>query len=102
MRLLREKAEDWHKAVSADSGSQIGDDCFEQLDRLKAVGQSYTWSDGGKDEVLHTLSLITLCTATSPAAPAKGGYAGRDIYFRQGSDHSVGPSRAIKRAWDAG
>ena len=36
MRRWREKAEDWRKAVSADSGSQIGDDCFEQLDRLKA------------------------------------------------------------------
>ena len=32
MRWWREKAEDWRKAVSADSGPQIGDDCFGQLD----------------------------------------------------------------------
>ena len=78
MRLWREKAEDWRKAVSAASGHLEGDDCFEQSSGLRQSrriqpGQSYTWSDGGNDEVVHTLPLITLRTATTSAAPAQVG-----------------------------
>ena len=104
MRRWKEKAEDWRKAVSADSGPQNGDDCFGHLDRLKAVAYSQAKAilgvTGGRMRSFipfHSSRFVRLQARLRLLKAAR-----RDIYSRQGSDHSVGPSRAMKRAWDAG
>ena len=76
VRWWREKAEDWRMQSRPPQGSW----------REKTASSSWTASKPshtarpkllleceGKDEVVHTLPLITLHTATSPAAAVQGG-----------------------------
>jgi hypothetical protein len=103
MRRWREKAEDWRKAVSANSG-QLEGDCFEQLDRVKVVAYEQAKAilgvTGGRMRSFipfHSTRFVRLQTRLRLLRAAR-----RDIYARQGREASVGPSRAMKRVWDAG
>jgi hypothetical protein len=104
MRSWKSKAVDWRKAVSAETAQPEEGDCFERLDRLKAVAYNQATAilgvTGGRMRSFipfHSSRMIQLLARLRLLKAAR-----RDILARQGSTSIVGPSRAMRRVWDAG
>ena len=103
MRNWRTEADKWRRAVSAKVGNVEGEDCFERLERLKAVAYSQAKDilgvTGGRMRSFipfHSSHFIRLQARLRLLKAAQ-----RDIYTRK-VQVTAGPSRAMRRAWDAG
>ena len=103
MRTWETEAEKWRRAVSANVGNIEGEDCFERLKRLKAVAYSQAKNILGvtcgrmKSFIpFHSSHFIRLQARLRLLKAAQ-----RYIYTRK-AQATAGPSRAMRRAWDAG